>query len=66
MTSGLKYIGGGFLPGVPAKDLTAEQVEQHGGEKSLLASGLYAVADTAQRAKETGKATSDAKKADKE
>ena len=39
--NGLKYVGNGFLPGVPAKDLTPEQVELYGGEKALLASGLY-------------------------
>ena len=39
--NGLRYVGGGFLPGVPAKDLTAEQVEQYGGEKTLIASELY-------------------------
>ncbi len=28
----LKYIGQGFLPGVPARDLSDAEVEQHGGE----------------------------------
>ena len=40
----LIYTGGGFggsLPNVPARDLTDEEVKQHGGEKELLASGLY-------------------------
>lgn len=37
----LKYIGAGFVPGVPARDLTAEEVEGHGGAKALIASGLY-------------------------
>lgn len=50
--NGLRYVGGGFLPGVPAKDLTAEQVEQYGGEKTLIASGLYEVAGTPQKAKD--------------
>lgn len=39
---GLVYIGADFLPGVPARDLSAEEVEACGGEKSLLQSGLYA------------------------
>jgi len=42
--NGLTYTGGGFggsLPGVPARDLTPDEVKQHGGEKVLLASGLY-------------------------
>lgn len=37
----LKYVGGGFLPGVPARDLSAEETEQHGGAQALIASGLY-------------------------
>lgn len=37
----LSYVGGGFLPGVPARDLTAEEVELYGGAKVLIASGLY-------------------------
>ena len=57
--NGLNYVGSGFLPGVPAKDLTPEQAEQYGGEKALIASGLYTkpVDEKAQPA---------AKKADKE
>ena len=33
----LKYVGAGFVPGVPARDLTAEEVEGHGGAKALIA-----------------------------
>jgi hypothetical protein len=40
MASKLKYIGGGFIAGVPARDLSAEEAAQY-GEKELLASGLY-------------------------
>lgn len=36
----LKYLGGGFLVGVPTCDLTDEQVQIY-GKKWLLASGLY-------------------------
>ena len=37
----MKYIGNGnFLPDVPARDLTKEEVKKYGKEK-LLASGLY-------------------------
>ena len=42
--SGLIYTGGGyrgFLRGVPARDLDAEEVKQHGGERRLLDSGIY-------------------------
>jgi len=38
----LKYIGKGFIPGIPAKDLNREQVKKYGGVKFLLATGLYA------------------------
>lgn len=37
----LKYIGGGFLPGVPARNLTREEALQYGGVSRLVASGLY-------------------------
>lgn len=43
----LKYIGtGDFLQGVPARDLSAEEVECYGGREALLATGLYADADS--------------------
>lgn len=42
----LKYVGGGFIPGVPARDLTAEEAESYGGVQSLIASGLYAAEET--------------------
>jgi hypothetical protein len=41
----LRYTGGGFggaLPGIPARDLTDDEVKQHGGEQTLIATGLYA------------------------
>ena len=36
----MKYLGGAAIIGVPARDLSAEEVAQY-GEKMLLASGLY-------------------------
>jgi hypothetical protein len=36
----MKYIGGGFLQGVPARDLTEEEVRKY-GKSRLLQSGLY-------------------------
>lgn len=40
--NGLKYIGsGGFVVGVPARDLTDDEVKLF-GKARLLASGLYA------------------------
>ena len=37
----LKYIGdGSFIPGIPARDLTAAEVKLYGKQK-LIDSGLY-------------------------
>jgi hypothetical protein len=41
----LVYTGGGyggFLPGVPARDLSDDEVDAYGGESKLLGTGLYA------------------------
>ena len=41
----LKDTGGGFkgsLQGIPARDLSAEEVKKHGGQDALLKTGLYA------------------------
>ena len=41
-TAKLKYLGGGFLPGVPARDLTRDEAVELGLDISmLLGSGLY-------------------------
>jgi hypothetical protein len=37
----LKYIGDGFIPGIPARDLTDEEVKKYGGGKFLLSTGLF-------------------------
>ncbi len=38
----LNYIGkGAFLIGVPARDLSADEVRLYGGEEMLLSTGLY-------------------------
>lgn len=37
----LVYVGDGFLPGVPARNLTDDEVTAYGGAEVLLASGLY-------------------------
>lgn len=42
----LRYTGGGYggwLPGIPARDLTDEQVEAYGGVEFLVGTGLYEV-----------------------
>ena len=36
----MKYIGGGFIQGIPARDLSADEVKKYGRER-LLKSGLY-------------------------
>lgn len=38
----LIYIGNGFLPGIPARDLSNDEVKKFGGVKFLLSTGLYA------------------------
>jgi hypothetical protein len=38
----LRYIGGGSLPGIPARELSPEEVEQYGGMERLVGTGLYA------------------------
>ncbi len=37
----LKYIGQGFIPGIPARDLKDHEVEKF-GEEFLLKTGLFA------------------------
>lgn len=39
----MTYRGAGFVLGVPARDLTEDEVKALGGEKALLATGLYDV-----------------------
>jgi hypothetical protein len=42
----VRYIGNGsFVVGVPATNLTAEQVAQYGGIDALTRSGLYVKED---------------------
>ena len=36
----LKYVGNGWIHGVPARDLSDEEVKRY-GKKRLLDSGLY-------------------------
>lgn len=47
----MKYIGNGsFIPGIPARDLTAAEVKKH-GQSVLLKSGLYKKRATKKEAK---------------
>lgn len=38
----LKYLGGGSLHGIPARNLTKAEVEKYGGTTFLTGTGLYA------------------------
>lgn len=40
----LRYIGSGFIPGVPARDLTDEEAARYGQDR-LIDSGLYILAE---------------------
>lgn len=42
----LKYKGNKYLLGVPARDLTDDEVEKFGGEEALLATGVYIRVET--------------------
>ena len=45
------YTGGGHggsLPGLPARDLSADEVERLGGVSYLLSTGLYEVEDVVE------------------
>lgn len=37
----LKYIGKGFIPGIPARDLNDDEVKKYGGVKFLVGTGLF-------------------------
>lgn len=46
----MKYLGWGFIPGIPARDLTDEEVERFGA-KLLEDSGLYQKTKSSGRGK---------------
>jgi hypothetical protein len=47
-----KYVGNGFLPGLPARDLADDEVELHGFTvEELVTSGLYKRIEEAKREK---------------
>ncbi len=46
----LIYIGNGdYKVGIPARDLTSEEVQQYGGAEFLIATGLYVKPATSLR-----------------
>lgn len=42
-TIGLKYSGNGFIAGVPARDLSPEEVTEFGGVELLTKNGVYSI-----------------------
>jgi hypothetical protein len=52
----LKYIGKGFLPGAPARDLSEADIKKSGySEDELVASGLYAKESKPKSSKSSSK-----------
>lgn len=54
----LKYTGGGYggsAVGIPARDLTAGEVEAAGGLKKVLATGLYLKVEAEEPEDDEGK-----------
>jgi len=46
----LRYIGQGkAIVGIPARNLSDEEVEKYGGEEDLLATGLYVKVDKVEK-----------------
>ena len=43
----LKYIGNGWIHGIPARDLSDEEVQKY-GKKQLIESGLYIEANKSE------------------
>jgi len=51
--AGLTYCGGGaYVAGIPARDLTAEEVAEYGGEKFLTETRLYKLVRVSQEVKD--------------
>jgi len=42
----LRWNGKGIVYGIPARDLTDEEVKEYGGEAKLLRTGLYEKMET--------------------
>ena len=49
----MKYIGTSWKRGIPARNLSAEEVEKYGGVELLEKSGLYEVARKQVKAKKS-------------
>ena len=47
----MKYIGTSWKRGIPARNLSAEEVEKYGGSELLEKSGLYEVVKSPKRKK---------------
>ncbi len=54
----LKYIGNGaFVHGIPARDLSDEEVRDLGGEARLIATGHYIKVESEKLKAQSGKTT---------
>jgi hypothetical protein len=62
----LEFIGGGFLPGAPARSMSKLELDMLGlDEKQLIASGLYRKVETKAEAKIAEKPKPEANKKSK-
>lgn len=63
-TIALRYLGGAYIQGVPARDLTTEEANQHGAliaeQETLTGMKLYEPVAPAQAARAVKKEGSDA------
>lgn len=41
----LRWTGVGFLPGIPARDMSLDEAKSHGGYKALAKTAVYELAD---------------------
>ena len=64
MARSIRWRGNGSLPGIPTKDMTAQQAKQYGGTRWLVATGLYEYIDS--REGDDGGQRSEAEESDTE
>ena len=62
----LKYIGGGFILGIPARDLSKAEIKKYGGAEYLVGTGLYELGKKTKPGPSSNKALSPSKSENKE